>query len=202
MKTVSYLLALFLVSPFAHAENGLQLTLSPQISPVFLNKSADTEAHAVSVPSLEAYVTVLGDGKSLDAMIAYAKTLSNTPYRRSGINVVSGFDCSGFVSHVFQRTLGVSLPHHARDIWSEGEKVEIANLQPGDLVFYNTMRRKLSHVGIYIGNGQFIHSASRGGVRVDNLNTAYWKPRWNGARRLAAASKATTAALTTIASKS
>ena len=200
MKTATFLLSLLLLSPFAHADDGLKLTLSPQISPIFLNQSQNTEQR--DIPAIESYVSVLGDGKSLESMIANAKTLFNTPYHRSGTNAASGFDCSGFVSHVFQRALGVSLPHHARDIWSEGEKVEVANLKPGDLVFYNTMRRKLSHVGIYIGNGQFIHSASRGGVRVDNLSAAYWKPRWNGARRIAAATKSVAAESNSNASKS
>lgn len=199
MKTFACLMTLLISAPFAHADSGLKLTLSPQISPVFLNQSQNTEQR--EVPTLESYVSVLDDSKSFKSMIEYAKSLFNTPYRRSGINAASGFDCSGFVSHVFQHSLGVALPHHARDIWTEGEKVDVANLQPGDLVFYNTMRRKLSHVGIYIGNGQFIHSASRGGVRVDNMSAAYWKPRWNGARRIAGANKAT-AALTTIVSKS
>ncbi len=200
MKILAYITTLLLISPFAQADSGLKLTLSPQISSASLNPSQNTAER--DVPSIESYVSVLGNSNSLEAMITYAKSLFNTPYRRSGINTAIGFDCSGFVSHVFQHSLGVSLPHQARAIWGEGEKVDVANLQIGDLVFYNTMRRKLSHVGIYIGNGQFIHSASRGGVRVDNLNTAYWKPRWNGARRLAAVQKATSAALTTLSSKS
>lgn len=200
MKILAYITTLLLISPFAQADSGLKLTLSPQISSESLNPSQNAVER--DVPSVESYVSILENTNSLDAMIAYAKTLFNTPYRRSGTNAASGFDCSGFVSHVFQRTLGVHLPHHARDIWSEGEKVEVANLKVGDLVFFNTMRRKLSHVGIYIGNGQFIHSASRGGVRVDNMSAAYWKPRWNGARRIASASKATTAALPTLTTKS
>lgn len=196
MKNLFLILSL-LLSPLALAEQGLQLTLSPQISTILQQPAP---SHSVEIPGLQSYVAVLGDGKSVESLIAYAKSLHNTPYRRTGTNVLHGFDCSGFVSHVFQHTLGIHLPHSARDIWTEGDKVEVSQLKAGDLVFYNTMRRKLSHVGIYIGNGQFIHSASGGGVRVDNLSTAYWKQRWNGARRIQ--SITTAIATTGVASKS
>ncbi len=177
MKTFIFLL--LLLPTLAHADNGVQLSLSSQLSTAFLKPSVE-EQYKLFSPDLNQ-----ADKPALQKMISYALSLSDTPYRRSGTSKRTGFDCSGFVSHVFHQALGVKLPHSARDIWSEGEKVDIARLAPGDLVFYNTMRRKLSHVGIYIGNGRFVHSASRGGVRVDNINAAYWQPRWNGARRIA-----------------
>ncbi len=196
MKKLALVLSL-LLSSLAHAEEGLQLTLSSQISSALLQAHA-TEKN-IEVPSLQSQVLLQEHMAPIASLIDYAKSLHNTPYRRSGTDVMFGFDCSGFVSHVFQRTLGIHLPHSARDIWSEGIKVDVAELKVGDLVFYNTMRRKLSHVGIYIGNGQFIHSASRGGVRIDRMDTAYWKPRWNGARRIASINTAT---LTAAASQS
>lgn len=182
MKTLTFLLSLWLLPNLAFAENGVQLTLSSQLSPAFLKATAPAEnQYQLSQPDL-----IHTETPALQKMISYALSLSDTPYRRSGMSQTTGFDCSGFVSHVFHQTLGIKLAHSARDIWTEGEKVDVASLVPGDLVFYNTMRRKLSHVGIYIGNGRFVHSASHGGVRVDNMHTAYWQPRWNGARRIAA----------------
>lgn len=179
MKTLPFLLSLLLLPSLAFADNGVQLTLSSQLSPAFLKAAPAEDQYKLSQADLNRT-------PALQKMISYALSLSDTPYRRSGMSQTTGFDCSGFVSHVFHQTLGIKLAHSARDIWTEGEKVDAKQLIPGDLVFYNTMRRKLSHVGIYIGNGRFVHSASHGGVRVDNMHTAYWQPRWNGARRIAA----------------
>jgi cell wall-associated NlpC family hydrolase len=184
MKTITFLLSLLLLPSLAFAENGVQLTLSSSLSlPSF--PVADTP-YNFALPEIEPMFSAQEESDSLNRLITYAEQLKHTPYRRSGISKATGFDCSGFVSYVFNQTLGIKLPHRASDIWTEGQKIDLANLEPGDLVFYNTMRRKLSHVGIYIGNGQFIHSASRGGVRIDSIHTAYWQPRWNGARRIAA----------------
>lgn len=107
-------------------------------------------------------------------------------YRRGGSTPESGFDCSGFVSHVF-RELGTRLPRSSREISHSGEAVSKNELQPGDLVFFNTMRRAFSHVGIYLGNNQFVHApASGGAVRIDDLRERYWGKRYNGARRVPA----------------
>ncbi|MBV2236057.1 MAG: C40 family peptidase [Sterolibacterium sp.] len=105
-------------------------------------------------------------------------------YRRGGSSPETGFDCSGLVGHVF-KTLGTVLPRTAREISHKGELVHQDELQPGDLVFFNTMRRTFSHVGIYLGNQQFVHAPASGGqVRIDNLREKYWSKRYNGARRL------------------
>lgn len=107
-------------------------------------------------------------------------------YRRGGTSPTAGFDCSGFVRYVFARSLGLSLPHNARAISEEGEVVaDKSELKPGDLVFFNTMRRAFSHVGIYLGDGLFVHAPRAGGrVRVESLEDRYWSRRYNGARRL------------------
>ncbi len=106
-------------------------------------------------------------------------------YRWGGSTPDSGLDCSGFVRYVFQDTLGMKLPRRAEEMSRVGQKVAVRDLKPGDLVFFNTMRRTFSHVGIYIGNNQFVHSPSTGStIRVDELDTGYWEKRFTGARRI------------------
>jgi cell wall-associated NlpC family hydrolase len=108
-----------------------------------------------------------------------------TRYKRGGNNVEQGLDCSGLVRLVFKDALNVDLPRTAAEISRAGEKIEPGELQPGDLVFYNTMKRGFSHVGIYLGDNKFIHSPSQGGqVRIESMELAYWKKRFNGARRI------------------
>ncbi len=107
-------------------------------------------------------------------------------YRRGGTSPETGFDCSGFVDHVF-KSLGTLLPRTSREMSRTGEVIRKNELQPGDLVFFNTMRRAFSHVGIYLGNHQFIHAPASGGeVRVDDMRMSYWGKRFNGARRVSA----------------
>ncbi|WP_417066681.1 C40 family peptidase [Niveibacterium terrae] len=107
------------------------------------------------------------------------------PYRFGGSSAETGFDCSGLVRRIFSDALGLNLPRSAREMASMGKQVGRNELKPGDLVFFNTMRRTFSHVGIYLGDDRFLHSPSAGGrVRVDNLNEAYWQRTFNGARRL------------------
>jgi cell wall-associated NlpC family hydrolase len=108
-------------------------------------------------------------------------------YRMGGSSPDTGFDCSGLVSYVARQVLGFNLPRRSEEISRMGQNIEPSDLQPGDLVFYNTLRRQYSHVGIYLGEGRFVHSPSAGGVvRVDRMDMAYWKARFNGARRIAA----------------
>jgi cell wall-associated NlpC family hydrolase len=108
-------------------------------------------------------------------------------YRYGGTSPDTGLDCSGLVQYVFKEAWGTDLPRTAVEISRVGEKIGKGELQPGDLVFYNTLRRGFSHVGIYLGDGKFIHSPSAGGqVRIEDMDVAYWKKRFNGARRIAA----------------
>lgn len=107
------------------------------------------------------------------------------PYRRGGSDAESGFDCSGFVRAIYQQTAGLLLPRSASEQAAVTEKIDKAELKPGDLVFFNTMRRAFSHVGIYVGNGKFIHSPKPGGeVRVEDMGASYWSKRFDGARRV------------------
>jgi len=106
-------------------------------------------------------------------------------YKYGGNSPDNGFDCSGLVVFVSEKAMGLKLPRRAEEIARFGQKVSTADLQPGDLVFYNTLRRQYSHVGIYVGDGKFVHAPSSGGVvRVERMEVAYWKKRFNGARRL------------------
>ena len=106
-------------------------------------------------------------------------------YKRGGNSPENGLDCSGLVRYVFKESWGANLPRTAEEISRVGQKVETKDLQPGDLVFYNTLRRTFSHVGIYLGDNKFIHSPSSGGeVRIESMDIGYWKKRFNGARRI------------------
>ncbi|MCX8567023.1 MAG: NlpC/P60 family protein [Glomeribacter sp. 1016415] len=108
-------------------------------------------------------------------------------YRWGGNTPDSGLDCSGFVRYVFQDTLGLTLPRRAVEMSRVGTKIKMTDLRPGDLVFFNTMRRTFSHVGIYIGDNKFVHSPSTGNnIRVDRLDNRYWGKRYTGARRVEA----------------
>jgi cell wall-associated NlpC family hydrolase len=121
----------------------------------------------------------------MNDVAVYALSLSDTPYRYGGNTPESGFDCSGFVRHVFKHTLGMSLPRTSHEMSLLGEAEKSTRLQPGDLVFYNTMHKNYSHVGIYLGEGKFVHSPRAGSsVRVENMHEDYWVTRYNGARRL------------------
>lgn len=110
------------------------------------------------------------------------------PYRRGGNTVDTGFDCSGFVRAMYNQTVGHLLPRRAEEQAAATQKIDRSELQPGDLVFFNTMRRAFSHVGIYVGEGKFIHSPKPGAhVRVESMSGSYWQRRFNGARRVLAA---------------
>lgn len=107
------------------------------------------------------------------------------PYKRGGTQANSGFDCSGFVRAIYEQTAGLLLPRQASEQAAATQKIDKHDLQPGDLVFFNTMRRAFSHVGIYVGNGKFIHAPKPGAeVRVEDMGMSYWVKRFDGARRV------------------
>lgn len=128
-------------------------------------------------------------GAKASELVANAMGLLGLPYRRGGISFDTGFDCSGFVRAVYEQTAGLLLPRSAAQQAAATEKIDSTELQPGDLVFFNTMRRAFSHVGIYIGDGKFVHSPKPGAkVRVDDMSASYWTRRFDGARRVPAES--------------
>lgn len=118
-------------------------------------------------------------------LVLNAMTFLGVPYKRGGTSSDTGFDCSGFVRAIYEQTAGLILPRKASEQAATAQKIDRSDLQPGDLVFFNTMRRAFSHVGIYIGDGKFIHSPKPGAeVRVESLSLAYWARRFDGARRV------------------
>lgn len=118
-------------------------------------------------------------------LIVQAMAYLGTPYRAGGTSPEQGFDCSGLIRQVFQEARGITLPRRAEEMSRVGDVVSADRLEPGDLVFFNTLRRAFSHVGIYLGDDRFIHAPSSGGeVRVETISSAYWHRRYDGARRI------------------
>ena len=118
-------------------------------------------------------------------LVVGAMAFLGAPYRRGGNSADSGFDCSGFVKAIYEQSIGLVLPRSAAQQAAATQTIDKSELRPGDLVFFNTMRRAFSHVGIYVGNGKFIHSPKPGAeVRVEDMGLAYWTRRYDGARRV------------------
>ena len=119
-------------------------------------------------------------------LVMSAMNFLGVPYRRGGNTEATGFDCSGFTRHIFENSLGLVLPRRADEQASLSSLLPIQreDLKPGDLVFFNTMKRTFSHVGIYVGDDKFIHSPRSGGaVRIEDMRESYWARRFTGARR-------------------
>lgn len=128
-------------------------------------------------------------------MVLTAMNFLGVPYRRGGNSAEQGFDCSGFTRYVFEHSLGLVLPRRADEQAKQAGLAQVLRdeLKPGDLVFFNTMRRAFSHVGIYVGEGKFIHAPRSGGeVRIEDMRQAYWSKRFNGARRAQAPTSTST----------
>lgn len=141
---------------------------------------ADPGAQADEKPSfLERYSNAAQD------VLLKGLELVGIRYHTGGTSSDAGLDCSGYVQLVYREAAGLLLPRTAREQAGVGEEVGKAELKPGDLVFFNTMRRAFSHVGIYLGDNYFLHSPRAGGsVRVESMQNSYWVNRYNGARRL------------------
>lgn len=127
-------------------------------------------------------------------LVVNAMGFLGVPYKRGGNSAETGFDCSGFVRAMYEQTVGLLLPRRADQQAAATQVIDKKELQPGDLVFFNTMRRNFSHVGIYVGDNKFIHAPRSGAeVRVEDMGVAYWARRFNGARRVAASASDDTA---------
>ena len=121
-------------------------------------------------------------------LLLHALAFLGVRYRYGGTSPDTGWDCSGYVRHVFKEAIGVILPHSAVGMGERGEPVQREGLQPGDLVFFNTLKRAFSHVGIYLGDNRFIHAPTTGkAVQISSMNSDYWSRRYDGGRRIAAA---------------
>lgn len=161
------------------------------VSSLIFAAPEEEQAPAVKRASELASLMQLGDqmktsaGEKTNQMLGQAMTLLGVPYKRGGSSAETGFDCSGFVRHIYETSIGRLLPRRADEQAKATDKIDRSELNPGDLVFFNTMRRTFSHVGIYLGDGKFIHAPSAGkAVRVDDLRAAYWTKRFTGARRV------------------
>ena len=118
-------------------------------------------------------------------LVVHAMGFLGVPYQRGGSTVETGFDCSGFVKAIFEQTIGMVLPRRAEQQAADTQRIDKKELVPGDLVFFNTMRRTFSHVGIYLGDNHFLHAPRTGAeVRVENMDSSYWMKRYDGARRI------------------
>jgi len=149
---------------------------------------AEPPAALANPPTADEIATLRGAAGTSRAseVVLTALNYLDTPYRAGGARVEDGFDCSGFTRQVYADALGLSLPRQADEqAQSAGLRlVRRGQLQPGDLVFFNTLRRTFSHVGIYVGDGRFIHAPRTGAqVRVEQMATSYWSRRFTGARR-------------------
>ena len=122
--------------------------------------------------------------KRAEALLQALLTLG-LDYRNGGNSPETGFDCSGLVAHVFREAYGIRLPQNARAQSEYGARVSLAELRAGDLVFYNTLNRSFSHVGIYLGDGRFVHAPKTGAqIRIEPIRSSYWMKRFDGARRI------------------
>ena len=118
-------------------------------------------------------------------LVSKAFDFIGTRYTYGGNTRETGLDCSGLVKLVFKDAANINLPRTAAELSRVGEQVDRNELQPGDLVFFNTLRRSFSHVGIYLGDNKFIHAPSSGGqVRIESMEISYWKSKFSGARRV------------------
>ncbi len=170
-----WLCFLLLVCAQAHAAPGS--TRSDEIDRILQERGLLTQLQEVRHDVADRTTT----------LVSTAMGFLGVPYRRGGSNADTGFDCSGFVRTIFEQAKGLALPRRANEQAAATEVIDKKDLQPGDLVFFNTMRRAFSHVGIYVGDGKFIHAPRSGAtVRVEDMSGSYWQRRFNGARRVAA----------------
>lgn len=136
--------------------------------------------------ALPAHATEYLSGEDLQDLILKGLELVGIHYRLGGAHPDNGLDCSGFVQFVFREAVGKLLPRTAREQSRVGNAIDKNELKPGDLVFFNTIRR-FSHVGIYLGDNRFVHAPRTGGeIRVEDMSLGYWVQRYNGARRVMA----------------
>ena len=164
------------------AQAAPQSANSDDMDRLLADKGLLTRLENVSHQVADKAHTVAGQASEL---VVNAMGFLGVPYKRGGNSAETGFDCSGFVRAMYEQTVGLLLPRRADQQAAATQVIDKKELQPGDLVFFNTMRRNFSHVGIYVGDGKFIHSPRSGSeVRVEDMGVAYWKRRFNGARRV------------------
>jgi cell wall-associated NlpC family hydrolase len=162
------------------------LSANLMLAPSVMANVMSQNAKGVTITFLETAESIVDAAKNIaEEVFINAMRLEGVKYKYGGASPQSGFDCSGFVSYVYERAANISLPRTSQGISRFGVSVEKEDLQVGDLVFFNTLRSAFSHVGIYVGDGKFIHAPRAGStVRVESMQTSYWERRFNGAKRL------------------
>ncbi|MBX9347232.1 C40 family peptidase [Chromobacterium vaccinii] len=156
---------------------------APDKAPTEGKAAADSSATDKSDDPISKYAAPQED--AVGDLLLQAMSLLGVAYRFGGNTPDDGLDCSGFIRYVFQKSLRVNLPRTAAEMARVGKSVGRGELMPGDLVFFNTLGRSYSHVGIYMGNNKFIHAPRTGkNIEVSNLSQSYWTARYNGARRV------------------
>ncbi|MCX7206442.1 MAG: NlpC/P60 family protein [Proteobacteria bacterium] len=181
MKWIGLISALFAGACVfsAHADELPQIEVDPAVeqaapATTITNTSRTRKAKSEAKP----------DYAPAQDMLLQAMSLIGVKYKWGGATPEAGLDCSGFVRYVFQNSMNIALPHNALGMAQSGASINKEELKPGDLVFFNTLGRTFSHVGIYMGDNRFIHSPRAGkSVEITNLNQSYWTSRFNGARR-------------------
>ena len=180
-----------LLAPLGAAVAGPLAVRQPALRPVddrgLLDSVADKSSQLIDKSSQlsSQLITQVHDGAS--SLVDSAMNFLGVRYKLGGNSAETGFDCSGFTRYVFENSIGRVLPHRADEQANDPRlaKVDQKDLKPGDLVFFDTMRRTFSHVGIYLGDGKFIHSPRTGAsVRVEDINISYWARHFTGARRV------------------
>jgi cell wall-associated NlpC family hydrolase len=146
---------------------------------------AEVKFSSMASPTDIATASISSIGQFGGELVLRAMNLLGVNYKFGGNTPDTGFDCSGFVRYVVKEAFGLVLPRRSEDISRAGQSISVDQLLPGDLVFFNTLKKTFSHVGIYVGNNQFVHApSSGGGVRVESIDKNYWQSRFDGARRI------------------
>ena len=167
----------------AHAESTPLWSIDRGIDISVLQRSVDPDFRVIPV-TMPAAAPKVASFSPVQLLTALANKLRDIRYKRGGRQPSTGFDCSGFVRYVFHLGAGIDLPRTSAGQFREGQQVERRNLRTGDLVFFRTAGKRVSHVGIYLGDGSFIHSPSTGKrVSVSSLSEPYWSRRFAGGRR-------------------
>ena len=175
MRLTPHLLALTSALLFTVAAHAAPASQSDDLEKMLADKGLLTQIEQVRQ-------TVSNKASDL---VVNAMGFLGVPYKRGGNTVETGFDCSGFVRAMYEQSIGLILPRRAEQQAAATQNIDRTDLQPGDLVFFNTLQRAFSHVGIYVGEGKFIHSPKPGSeVRVESMNMSYWQHRFDGARRV------------------
>ena len=161
-------------------------SIPPTSGPVAVVDASRTDPLAAPAPGAQSprSPAPAASRQSTD-LLFQAIAAAGVDYRNGGRNYQTGFDCSGLVAYVFREAYGLDLPHNSKAQSAYGDAVDVQNLQLGDLVFFYTQHAPYSHVGIYLGDGKFIHAPRTGSaVRTESLRARYWNARFNGARRI------------------